>query len=373
MRNKKYDTPIRIVCAVLFVIFSFLYICMMQGELLALVQDHLAQGKTSNNTIVTATLITSLLFALQYLLNKLGRLHGKFEALSYLPSCALLALMTKVDGGLSYSFVQWLVCLCVVAAVYGIFVWFDRNTVQFNTKTLFSQLSTNLFFLALLFVFTGWYGNSSPVRQMELAAWRHTHDREYAKVLKVGERSDECNAGFTALRNLALAQTGQLGSRMFAYPQHYGSDGLMMNRYNVQTPTYGASEFYDILGAQPYGGEAASAFYKRMSEKTDSVIYRDLYVAALLLDKNLEDFVQTVGGERAIEAILPVHHQEALIIYNEQHPFTPVVFATDNEVEQRYQEYLTLRETHADNLTSMQNLSKRMFGDTYWYYYDFVK
>ena len=94
-RKIKYDTPTRIVCAVLFALFSFLYISLFQGELLALVQDHLAQGQTSNNTFVTASIITSLLIALQYLLNRVGQLHGRYEALSYLPSCVLLALITK--------------------------------------------------------------------------------------------------------------------------------------------------------------------------------------------------------------------------------------------------------------------------------------
>ena len=96
-RTSKDSTPIRFICAALFSAFSFLYIYMFQGELLALVQDHLAQGKTSNNALITAILVTALLAALQYQLNKLGRLAGRFEAWSYLPSCALLALITRVD------------------------------------------------------------------------------------------------------------------------------------------------------------------------------------------------------------------------------------------------------------------------------------
>ena len=64
-RKPRYDTPIRIICAVLFATFSFLYIYMLQGELLALVQDHLAQGQTTNNTLITATLVTLLLMVLR--------------------------------------------------------------------------------------------------------------------------------------------------------------------------------------------------------------------------------------------------------------------------------------------------------------------
>ena len=204
---------------------------------------------------------------------------------------------------------------------------------------------------------------------MELAAWKYTHSGKYDKVLEVGKRSDDYNHRLTALRNLALAKTGQLGSKLFAYPQPYGSEGLMVNRYNVQTPSYGAQEYYDALGAHPYGGENAEAFYKRMMVKTDSAIYRDMYLSALLLDKDLTTFVAQTAQSIADA---PQHHQEAYMVYNEQHPFTPVPVPADGAVAQRYREYLALRAANASNPAMMRNLCKRQFGNTYWYYYDFV-
>ena len=375
-RKPIYDTPIRIICALLFATFSFLYIYMLQGEQLALVQDHLAQGKTSNNTFITALLITLLLGGLQYLLNRVGELHGKFEALSYLPSCVLLALITKVDNTFAYSWKQWVVALVVVAVIYLLGVWLSKNTYESRDTKLMQQLPLNLGVLTAMFVFTGWYGNNANAAQLELAAWKHTHAERYDKVLEVGMQCDEYNADLTALRNLALAKTGQMGTKLFAYPQPYGSAGLMMNRYNVQTPSYGANKFYDALGTHPYGGESAEAFYHRMLVKTDSLIYRDMYLSALLLDKNLKAFTTYITRNQQDGqplADIPVHYQEALMIYNEQHPFTPVAFVPDEAVVQRYHDYLTLRETYALDPIALQNLSKRQFGNTYWYYYDFVE
>ena len=375
-RKQKYDTPLRIICALLFATFSFLYIYMFQGELLALVQDHFSQGKTTNNTFITASLITLLLMVLQYYLNRLSKLHGRYEALSYLPSCAILALLTKVDNTLSYSWVLWVVAIVVLTVVYVLIVWVNRNTLQSRDTAFLKQLTPNLGAMVVLFVFTGWYGNNNPVEKMELAAWKYTNSGEYGKVLSVGQKSEESNAGLTALRNLALAKTGLLRDRLFAYPQPYGADGLLMNRYNVQTPEYGSREFYDVLGSTPYGGEKATAFYKRMMQRTDSVYYRDLYATALLLDKDLEDFVALTVDRTLSEELLstaPVHYQEAWMIYNEQHPFSPINFTPDNAVSQRYQDYLALREAHADSSIVMRNLCKRKFSNTYWYYYDFVR
>ena len=155
-RTSKYDTPIRIVCAVLFTLFSFLYIYLFQGEQLALIQDHLAQGVTSNNTFLTAVIITLLLVGVQYLLNRVGKLHGRFEAISYLPSCVLLALITKVDAFLSYSLVQWLVSLFVVFALYLLAVWVERNTAFLRDTKFLGRLTPNLGVMVAMFVFTGW-------------------------------------------------------------------------------------------------------------------------------------------------------------------------------------------------------------------------
>lgn len=348
---------------------------MLQGERLALVQDYLAQGQTSNNTLVTATLITLLLLALQNLLNRFGKLHGNFEALSYLPSCVVLALITKIDNTFSYSWMQWIVALLVVGVVYTFVVWIDRNSLQLRDVKFLKQLTPNLGVMAALFVFVGGFGLSKSSETMELAAWKYVHDGEYDKALNVGVKSEDCNARLTSLRNLALAKTGQLGNKLFAYPQPYGSNGLLMNRYNMQTPQYGAEEFYCILGGCPYGGEKATAFYKRMMQKENSAYYRDLYAAALLLDKNLESFVALTTSDRQstnASGSAPKHTQEAWMVYNEQHPFSPITFVPDGVVAQDYRGYLALREAHADDPVAMLNLCKRDYGKTYWYYYDFV-
>lgn len=375
-KNRKFEFPIRIICAVLFALFSFFYIYLFQGEQLALVQDFLSQGKTTNNAFITATIITLLLLVLQFLINRIGKLHGRYEAFSYLPSCVLLALLTKVDAYLSYSLWQWVIALAVVAVLYALVVWVERNTLLSREVKFLRELNTNLMVMAVMFVFAGWYGNNSPAQQMELAAWKYAHDGDYESVLRVGNRSLDTNANLTALRGLAMAKTGRLGELLFAYPQPYGAEGLLMNRYKVQTTAYGAEEFYKLLGDCPYGGEKAVAFYKRMMKQYETEEYRSLYAAALLLDKNLVDFVSlTIDGNLTVESLseAPVCYQEAWMIYNEQHPFSPVEFEPQGWITERYHEYLSLREEYASDVVSMQSLSHRWFGNTYWYYYDFVK
>ena len=81
----------------------------------------------------------------------------------------------------------------------------------------------------------------------------------------------------------------------------------------------------------------------------------------------------TKNGEIESQVNAPKHYQEAYMIYNEQNPFSPVHVDGNESVTQRYHEYLALCEANADNPIVMKNLCKRHFGDTYWYYYDFVR
>lgn len=371
-RKQKYETPLRVICALLFATFSFLYIYMFQGELLALLQDNLSDGRTESNAFVAALIITLLLLLLQWGVNRMSKLHGRWEAVSYFPSCMLLALLADVNEHTmlySPSMWAWGVPLCIILYI-GI-VWLNRLTSGVQKWGFFRVLWPNLATLSLLFVLTGQIGNNASVSHMELAAWGYIHDGEYGKVLEIGRRSEDCNAELTALRNLAMAKRGELGNRLFCYPQPYGVNGLLYNKYKKQTEAYGAKEFYRHLGSEAYGGESGRAFAERMYVKNDSAIWRDIYLAALLLDKDLNSFVKAVESMAQAGEVLPVHYQEALLLYNDLHLGTPVSFTPDSDLVKRYADYCTLREEHEGDAVVAKNLCRRKFGNTFWCYYDY--
>lgn len=371
-KRTRYDKSMQWLCAAVFALFSFIYIYVFQGELLALMQDYLSRGVTNSNAFLAAIIITALLMVLQWGVNSLAKLHGRWEAVSYLPSCTLLALVTDVNADtMLYSLSKWLWAVPVCVLLFILLVWVNRNVNNVNKKSYFGVLWPNLLTFNILFVLTAQFSNSATASHMELAAWRYIHDDRYEDVLAIGRRSDDSNATLTSLRNLAMAKTGQLGDLLFHYPQPYGSDGLICNKYSRQTQRYGAREFYDHLGAEAYGGEPGRAFAERMYHKTDSAIYRDLYLAALLLDKDLYTFVREASPMAKAAAHLPVHYQEALLLYNDHHPDTPVTFTADTTVVNRFSDYQALQRQHADDPIVAKNLSKRKFGNTYWYYFDY--
>ena len=371
-KNTRHETPLRIICTILFATFSFLYIYAFQGELLALMQDYLSKGVTTSNTFWAAAIITLLLCLLQYGINRISRLHVRWEALSYIPSCALLALITDVnDGTMLYSASQWLWGIPLTTLLYIGVVWVNRLRRDVKRNTLISCLWPNLLSFTLMFLLTAQISNHAPAPHMELAAWKYLHEERYEDMLKVGKRSDDYNQELTALRNLAMLKTGTLGERMFHYPQPFGAEGLVFNRHNKQSNSYGAQEYYRNLGAEPYGGEPGRAFAQRLGMKNDSIDYRDLYLAALLLDKDLDTFTKETTDIAASDSVLPTHYQEAWLLYNEQHPQAAIPLKADTTIVKRFADFRTLQKEHAVNPIVASNLGKRKFGDTYWYYFDY--
>ena len=168
-----------------------------------------------------------------------------------------------------------------------------------------------------------------------------------------------------------MLKTGTLSERMFHYPQPFGSEGLVFNRQTKQSNSYGAQEFYRNLGVEPHAEETGRAFAQRVGIKNDSVDYRDLYLAALLLDKELDTFVKETSDLAVADTVLPTHYQEAWLLYNEQHPQDAIAFAADSAIVKRFAGYRALQKEHADNPIVASNLGKRKFGNTYWYYFDY--
>lgn len=371
-KRTRYDKSMQWFCAAVFSLFSFIYIYVFQGELLALMQDYLSRGVTSSNAFLAALIITLLLMLMQWGINRMSKLHGRWEAVSYLPSCTLLALVTDVNvSTMLYTPVKWLWGVPICVLLYIFLVWANRNINDIRKKNYFGVLWPNLLTFNILFILTAQLSNNAPTSHMELAAWHYVHDDKYEEVLSIGRRSDDSNATLTSLRNLAMAKTGRLGDLMFHYPQPYGADGLIYNKYTRQTDRYGSRTFYDHLGAEAYGGESGRAFAERMYHKTDSAIYRDLYLAALLLDKDLQTFAREASPLAKADGQLPVHYQEALLLYNDQNPDTPVAFVADTTIVNHFSDYQTLQRQYADDAIIAKNLSKRKFGNTYWTYYDY--
>jgi hypothetical protein len=98
-------------------------------------------------------------------------------------------------------------------------------------------------------------------------------------------------------------------------------------------------------------------------------------IASLLLDKNLDGFARAIlslknyGYKR-----LPVHIEEALIFYNfyERQNVMPEGFTFRPETITKFNAYATTYTRMRSDRTAASNALKKKYGNTYWYYLQFI-
>ena len=109
---------IRVMCAIVFLLFSWGWLYFFQADALAMTQQVLSDGLTHYNRLVGAVIITAVLMILQSIVNGITKLNKRFHALTYMPSMLVLALLTGVsqtiDRGVSLSNSIWFVILFAI-------------------------------------------------------------------------------------------------------------------------------------------------------------------------------------------------------------------------------------------------------------------
>ena len=81
---------IRVMCAIVFLTFSFCWLYFFQSDQLAMTQHVLSGGLTHYNSILGTLIIIAVLMLLQLLVFRVFRLTKRSHALTYVPSMMLL-------------------------------------------------------------------------------------------------------------------------------------------------------------------------------------------------------------------------------------------------------------------------------------------
>ena len=79
---KNNSTLLQFACAIVFILFVFIYLYFFQSDLLFMLQHVLSGGATRYDRTVGAVLITLVLYLLQIGVNKITRFGGGLHALT---------------------------------------------------------------------------------------------------------------------------------------------------------------------------------------------------------------------------------------------------------------------------------------------------
>ena len=364
----------RIVCAVLFLIFTFLYVYSYQVDILAATQHVLSGGVTHYDRTVGAILITAVLFCLHLVIYGVSRLNGVFHALTYLPSLLLVGLLTDVDTLLLYGRYPlfWLWFFPLLMLVYGWVIWIGRQYESVQRKRhnfRLRPLWLNLLTMLLMFLMTGCIGSNDKVlhyrAHMEHAYFTHRS----LPAIETGRRDAVTDSSLTLLRIWALTEQKQLGSRLFTFPLAGGSEAMLPNGRSVRLLMVPEAKLYKALGGVVWPKMTPKKYLTSLHHIGKATpMAHDWLLCAHLLDGDIDAFVRDLPRYYPINAQLPKHYREALILYAHQR-HQPVIVYREAVMDADYEDFRLLRTQIKEKKAKKSDLKSR-YGKTFWYYYE---
>ena len=335
--HKKNGTiTIRVMCAVVFMLFCFLWLYAFQADVIAYGQHVLSKGQTSYDRTVGAVIITVVLQLLQMLVYAFVRLSRRTHALTYLPSMLALALLsnlplpTPVGGGLPadapLTTYHLLLATPIVLLLWGGAVWLARHIMPFANDNkeptgLFSKRSwTNLLILAAMMLGVAAVANTNAVFHFRAHAEKALQNGLPDEALRVGRRSHEADESLTMLRIHALALKGQLGERLFEYPVVARSTDMLPLKGSrsrlLMTPR---DSLLKHLGGRPLYAMDVNTYLRALErDSLATALVPDYRLCAMLIDRDLTAFAQALPQYYPDSTLLPRYYREALQLYQQR-------------------------------------------------------
>lgn len=379
MKNGSTVT-IRVMCAIVFVLFSFCWLYFFQADQLAMTQHVLSGGLTHYNPIWGTLIITITLMLLQLFVYSLVRLTKRSHALTYVPSMMLLALVTEmsqqIESNDGVSMWIWVLPVMVLLGWGGI-VWVARlaqEVEQDRDYSLFSRpMWINALLMALQIICVAWIGNTNAVYHYRMQTETLLADGNYWKALEVGKRSLESDANLLMLRMYAMARENTLGEKLFEYPITANVEQILPTSGLTRMYYCAEDSLYKFLGGRPAETMTPMRFLELL-ERRDSVVSRqvaDYKLCGLLIDRQIDRFAREIGKFYELDDHLPKHYREALVLYTHLRSNPVVVYhhAVTDEDWRNLQEL----EKHYPDETERQGKVAELYRGTYWYYYKYLK
>ena len=378
-RPAKNDSAVtvRVVCAVVFVAFSVLWLHFFQADLLSVAQHVFSGGRTIYNSFVGTALITLVLMLLQLGVYYFLPLRKFTHALTYLPSMLCLAVLTSVGEHFEshFSFGHWLWLAPLLLVLWGAAVWVARSVQPYEARHstgLFSRcMWINMLTMALMIIGVTLTANTNAVFHYRTHAENALISHDYDEALRVGNKSLETDASLMMVRMYALSRKGQLGDRLFHYPVYPSSEAILPTTTVARMLMYPADSVYRYLGAVPrrpmQPKEYLAAIMRSGQAKAPAA---DYLLCGHLIDKDLDSFAREVGRFYTLNDSMPRHYREALVLYNHLRSNPHIVYH-DPVLDVDYDDLQKLKASYKEPSERKGNVLEH-YGNSYWYYYEYV-
>lgn len=375
--NKKNGTiTTKVVCAVCFLVFSFLWLYEFQADVLAVAQFALSHGATHYDRTIGALIITAVLFTVQLGVFSVMRLSRRTHALTYLPSMLILTVLSDISPDIDrhFSIGAWWWVIPLVLLTWAGVVWLAKQLMPFenddkqNTGLFSRRVWINLLQMAVMMLAVALVGNSNAVFHYRAHAEAALLKGDVDEALRVGYKSLETDETLTALRVHALARKGELGERLFAYPVVGSSETILPNRAHLQLLP--ADTIWKYLGGRPLYAMMPQKYYKAMErDSLATPVMADYRLCGHLIDRDLDAFAAALPHyyEVADSLPLPRHYREALVLYQHMR-MNPIVVYHETVTEVDWENLRQMMDECADDAERKLRVFDK-YRDSYWYYY----
>ncbi len=358
-RKRNSTATVRWMCAIIFIVFTYLYLSCYQADVLAVAQHELSDGLTTYNYALFPVLTTLALFLLQLGVYAVGRVKKTFHALTYFPSLLVLAVITDipchVDMGLSLGAWAWIAPLLLV--VFGFSIWVIRQLEPYEPEGHSGLLGArriwvNLFQLVVMMLLVVLVSNGNQVFHERMKMERLMKEGNYAEALEIGRSSLDTDSSLTMLRVACLHRTKRMGDQLFHYPLVGGSKAMIPDGVTTKAMMWDVPKWMRPM----------------KNGKLKYLRPVDYQLCGLLLDKQIDRFVIELQKRQAIDSIsLPRHYKEALILYAHSRTHPKVVYH-DAVMEADFQDFQGMERKYSNEMERNAAL-RDTYGNTYWYYY----
>lgn len=372
---------VRVMCAVIFVVFSVLWLYFFQADLMAVMQHVLSKGQTVYHPTVGTIIITLVLMLLQMGVFSVVKLLRSYHALTYFPSMLLLAILTSgyPESGRSMSMSYWYWLAPLLLVLWAVGIWMISSVRPLLLKPAFGlqarTIWVNILEMALMMVGVNLLANTDAVYHYRAHAETCLMKQQLDEALTTGRRSLETDASLTMLRAYALSRKGELGERLFEYPiAGRGADLVPLQTSQSRLLILPSDSIYRHLGAIPRPGMSTPAYFAAMERGGQAKkAVGDYVLCGMLIDRNLDDFAHSISKyyDLADSLTLPRHYREALTLYVHRRS-KPVVVYHHPVTEEDYRDLLELEALYKNSTERKIRVMEKYQG-SYWYYFEYVR
>lgn len=367
-----------VVCSLLFIVFSVVYLGVFQRDVLEALHYSLAHGKTVFAIVPTTCVITALLVVLKWGVDWILKLRGRARVFVYIPSFLGLVALTDVGRELykgDYSGKWW--WLMPLLTVVFVAVVKLAGKKEYSSKRFAEPKGItgwNILMMTVMCILTMVTGNANRDFHNELRMEHMMMEGRNGDALRVAEKSTRATRTLTALRNMAMLKQQVLCEKMFEYPQKFGAEGLFFSNDSCETLRYTNDSIYNLVGGRPKDWENSQTFLKRICyDDSGTSVAVDYYMASLLLNKDLNEYAVALNDFMMKGDTVQRYMNEAIVLYETQNPDWKCVLETDSTVYHRFEGYNALKNKIFETEKERENRLRTEFGDTYWWYYDYQK